>query len=164
VEQNMEERKMTIFGVGLKIFKPTIIYGLAALIITLIFPRIFLMTFLPSAAFNIMGGMLLGIGIAFLFISGVTVKKAIAEERLETTGTFSIVRNPLYFAWIAFVFTGSALATQAWLLFGMSVIAYYKFLHHIPEEESMLEETFGKEYLEYKKRVPSIVPNLKELI
>ncbi len=160
----MEERKMTIFGVGLKIFKPTIIYGLAALIITLIFPRIFLMTFLPSAAFNIMGGMLLGIGIAFLFISGVTVKKAIAEERLETTGTFSIVRNPLYFAWIAFVFTGSALATQAWLLFGMSVIAYYKFLHHIPEEESMLEETFGKEYLEYKKRVPSIVPNLKELI
>ncbi|WP_419781951.1 methyltransferase family protein [Maridesulfovibrio sp.] len=160
----MEERKMTIFGVGLKIFKPTIIYGLAALIITLIFPRIFLMTFLPSAAFNIMGGMLLGIGIAFLFISGVTVKKAIAEERLETTGTFSIVRNPLYFAWIAFVFTGSALATQAWLLFGMSVIAYYKFLHHIPEEENMLEETFGKEYLEYKKRVPSIVPNLKELI
>ncbi|WP_320006513.1 isoprenylcysteine carboxylmethyltransferase family protein [Maridesulfovibrio sp.] len=160
----MEERKMTVFGVGLKIFRPTIIYGLAALIITLIFPRIFLMTFLPSAAFNIMGGMLLGIGIAFLFISGVAVKKAVAEERLETTGTFSIVRNPLYFAWIAFILTGSALATQAWLLFGMSAIAYYKFLHHIPEEESMLEETFGKEYLEYKKRVPSIVPNLKELL
>ncbi|NDV27039.1 isoprenylcysteine carboxylmethyltransferase family protein [Desulfovibrio sp. JC010] len=160
----MEERKMTIFGVGLKIFKPTIIYGLAALIITLIFPRIFLMTFLPSAAFNILGGMLLGIGIAFLFISGVTVKKAVAEQRLETTGTFSIVRNPLYFAWIAFIFTGSAIATQAWLLFGMCGIAYYKFLHHIPEEENMLEEAFGKEYLEYKKQVPSIVPNLKEFL
>ncbi|WP_319777911.1 isoprenylcysteine carboxylmethyltransferase family protein [Maridesulfovibrio sp.] len=160
----MEERKMTIFGVGLKIFKPTIIYGLASLIITLIFPRIFLMTFLPSAAFNIMGGILLGIGIAFLFISGVTVKKAVTEQRLETTGTFAIVRNPLYFAWIAFIFTGSAIATQAWLLFGMSGIAYYKFLHHIPEEEIMLEEVFGKEYMEYKKRVPSIVPNLKELL
>lgn len=160
----MEERKMSIFGVGLKIFKPTIIYGLAALIITLIFPKIFLMTFLPSAAFNIMGGILLGIGIAFLFISGVTVKKAVAEERLETTGTFAIVRNPLYFAWIAFIFTGSALATQAWLLFGMCFVAYYKFLHHIPEEEAVLEEIFGKEYMDYKKKVPAIVPNLKELL
>ncbi|MFW5500256.1 MULTISPECIES: methyltransferase family protein [unclassified Maridesulfovibrio] len=160
----MEERKRSVFGVGLKIFKPTIIYGLASLIITLIFPKIFLMTFLPSAAFNILGGMLLGIGIAFLFISGVTVKKAVAEERLETTGTFGIVRNPLYFAWIAFIFTGSAIATQAWLLFGMSFVAYYKFLHHIPEEEAVLEELFGKEYMDYKKQVPSIVPNLKELL
>ncbi|WP_319763763.1 isoprenylcysteine carboxylmethyltransferase family protein [Maridesulfovibrio sp.] len=160
----MEERKMTIIGVGLKIFKPTIVYGLAALIITLIFPRIFLMTFLPGAAFNIMGGILLGIGIAFLFISGVTIKKAVHEQRLETTGTFAIVRNPLYFAWMAFIFPGSALATQAWLFFGMSVVAYYKFLHYIPEEESILEEAYGKDYLEYKKNVPSIVPNLKELL
>ena len=155
---------MTIIGVGLKIFKPTIVYGLAALIITLIFPRIFLMTFLPGAAFNIMGGILLGIGIAFLFISGVTIKKAVHEQRLETTGTFAIVRNPLYFAWMAFIFPGSALATQAWLFFGMSVVAYYKFLHYIPEEESILEEFYGREYLEYKKNVPSIVPNLKELL
>ncbi len=160
----MEEIKKDLFGVGPKIFKPTIIYGVACLIITLIFPKIFLMRFLPSAAFNITGGMLLGIGIAFLFISGTSMKKAIQEERLEKSGTFAIVRNPLYFAWMAFIFPGAAFASQAWLLFGMSFVAYYKFLQYIPEEETQLEEVYGKEYLDYKKEVPAIVPNLKELL
>lgn len=160
----MEKKIQSLFGVGPKIFRPTIIYCAAALIITLIFPRIFLMRFLPGAAFNIMGGILLGIGIAFLFISGTAMKKAVQAGRLETNGAFSIVRNPLYFAWIAFIFPGSALASQAWLLFGMSVIAYYKFLQYIPEEEAALEEVFGKEYLDYKKEVPPIVPNLKEIL
>lgn len=148
----METKKMNMYGVGPKIFRPTMIYCAASLIITLIFPKIFLMTFLPSAAFNIIGGILLGLGIAFLSISGIAMKKAVKEGRLEKTGTFAIVRNPLYFAWIAFIFTGSAVASQAWLLFGMCFVAYYKFLHHIPEEEAVLEETFGKEFIEYKKK------------
>ncbi|WP_432734618.1 methyltransferase family protein [Maridesulfovibrio sp. FT414] len=160
----MEDRKMDLYGVGPKIFKPTIIFGVAALVISLIFPRIFLMTFLPSAVFNILGGILLGLGLAFLFISGTAMKKAVAEERLEKSGTFAIVRNPLYFAWISFIFPGSAIASQAWLLFGMSFVAYYKFLQYIPEEEARLEEVFGKEYMDYKKEVPAIVPNMKELL
>lgn len=160
----MEEKKKILFGVGPKIFKPTIIYCVACLIITLIFPRIFLMRFLPGAAFNITGGILLGIGIAFLFISGTAVKKAVQKNRLEKSGTFAIVRNPLYFAWISFIFPGAAFASQAWLLFGMSFLAYYKFLQFIPEEEEQLEETFGREYIDYKKEVPAIVPNLKELL
>ncbi|CCO23323.1 methyltransferase family protein [Maridesulfovibrio hydrothermalis] len=160
----MEKPEMRKRGVGPKIFKPTFIYGVTVLIITLIFPEIFLMTFLPSAVFNITGGILLGLGMAFLFISGVAMKKAVTEGRLETSGTFSIVRNPLYFAWIAFVFPGSAVASQGWLLFGMSMVAYYKFLQHIPEEEATLEKHFGKKYLEYKKSVPAIVPNLRGIL
>ncbi|WP_320171943.1 isoprenylcysteine carboxylmethyltransferase family protein [Maridesulfovibrio sp.] len=160
----MEDGRIDIYGVGPRIFRPTAIYGIVVLAITLFFPRIFLMTFLPSAAFNILGGMLLGLGLAFLFISWVAVKKAVQENRLEKSGTFAIVRNPLYFAWIVFIFPGSAIATQSWLLFGMSVVAYYKFLQYIPEEEARLEEVFGKEYFEYKKNVPAIVPNMRELL
>ncbi|WP_027721843.1 methyltransferase family protein [Maridesulfovibrio zosterae] len=160
----MKIKTRTLYGVGPKIMKPTIIYCVVTLIITLIFPRLFLMTFLPSAVFNIIGGILLGIGIAILFIAGVEMKKALHEKKLEKTGMFAIIRNPLYFAWIAFVFTGSAIASQAWLLFGMSIVAYYKFLQHIPEEEADLEEIFGKEYIDYKKQVPAIVPNLREIL
>lgn len=160
----MEAKKINMYGVGPKIMKPTIIYCITVVIITLIFPRFFLMTFLPSAVFNITGGILLGLGIAFLFMSGIAMKKAVNEGRLEKSGTFAIVRNPLYFAWIAFIFTGSAVASQAWLLFGMCFVAYYKFLQYIPEEEAALEEIFGKEYLDYKKEVPAIVPDLKDLL
>lgn len=159
----MVEKRKNLFGVGPRIFRPTLIYCIAAIILTFIFPRIFLMTFLPSAIFNVFGGILLGLGIAFLFISATAMKKAVHEERLETSGTFAIIRNPLYFAWIAFIFTGSAVASQAWLLFGMCFVAYYNFLQFIPEEEALLEENFGKEYIEYKKQVPAIVPNIKEL-
>ncbi|SDK56859.1 Protein-S-isoprenylcysteine O-methyltransferase Ste14 [Maridesulfovibrio ferrireducens] len=157
----MEKQKVNFFGVGPKIIRPTIAYGIAATLLTLFYPELFLMNFISGTAFHIIGGIFLGFGIAFIFISGPAMKRAVSLGRLETTGTFAIVRNPLYFAWIAFIFPGSAIASQAWLLFGMSAIAFYLFIKLIPQEEAMLEETFGEEFLTYKKAVPAIIPSFK---
>ncbi|MBI9111805.1 isoprenylcysteine carboxylmethyltransferase family protein [Maridesulfovibrio ferrireducens] len=159
----MEKQKINYYGVGPKIMRPTVAYGIAATLLTLFYPKLFLMNFISGTAFHIAGGIFLGFGIAFIFISGPAMKRAVSSGKLETTGTFAVVRNPLYFAWIAFIFPGSAIASQAWLLFGMSAIAYYRFIKLIPQEEAMLDEAFGEEFLKYKKAVPAIIPCFKNI-
>ncbi|WP_367239134.1 isoprenylcysteine carboxylmethyltransferase family protein [Desulfovibrio sp. UCD-KL4C] len=86
-----------------------------------------------------------------------------SSGKLETTGIFAVVRNPLYCAWIVVLFPGLALVSQSWLIFGMPVIAYYKFTKLIPQEETVLEKIFGKEFINYKRNVPALIPCFKKI-
>jgi protein-S-isoprenylcysteine O-methyltransferase Ste14 len=76
-----------------------------------------------------------------------------SPEVLITTGPFRISRNPVYLAMEAILF-GSAvvMGTLVSFLFPVLFIAIIEVLF-IPDEERRLEELFGGEYREYKRRV-----------
>ena len=82
-----------------------------------------------------------------------TVKPFEKPSRLITKGPFSISRHPMYLGFTSVLFglavlLGSIIAFLPTLL--MIIILERKFIVY---EEKNLEETFGKEYLNYKKKV-----------
>lgn len=97
-------------------------------------------------------------GYAALGTSGVNKVAAIASE-LNTTGPYSIVRNPLYLGRIL-NFTGIAMLSGSLLfaviIFFLSVLIYERI--SIYEEEFLYKE-FGKDvHAEWAKEVPFLMP------
>ncbi|WP_026135592.1 methyltransferase family protein [Nafulsella turpanensis] len=78
-------------------------------------------------------------------------------EQLQTEGLLAYVRHPMY-AGTILVALGFWLyvPTTANLITSLSIVVY--ILIGIQLEERSLEEKFGTEYLEYKKRVPMLIP------
>ncbi len=72
---------------------------------------------------------------------------------LVTEGPFRYSRNPMYLGGVVFSF-GLAILLGSLVSFIFPVILFL-LLHflYIPQEEDRLKEMFGKEYLDYMKRV-----------
>ncbi len=81
---------------------------------------------------------------------------------LVVTGAFAYVRNPLYLGNI-FLYLGIGIMSMALFPY-LQIIALiffyiqYKFI--IDEEEKYLEKTFGKQYDDYRNKVPRLIPRL----
>lgn len=85
-------------------------------------------------------------------------KEGLTINRLITSGTYGIVRHPLYLAGIV-LFTFAPDMTRNWLTVAVLADAY--FIYGAVAEEKKLIERFGDEYLHYMQRVPMFVPGLK---
>ena len=98
-------------------------------------------------------------GYAALGTSGNQKRGAVAAE-LNTTGPYSVVRNPLYVGRIV-NFTGIAMLTGSWvygaLIFLISVLIYERISVY---EEEFLREKFGPAHAEWAARVPALLPRL----
>ena len=81
-------------------------------------------------------------------------------QRLQTGGILAHIRHPLYTATILIVIGyflyDSRLAT---LVTAVCVLVYLPI--GIYFEEKKLIKTYGEEYLDYKERVPSLIPSIK---
>lgn len=71
---------------------------------------------------------------------------------LQTTGVYGLVRHPIYFGWILFVF-GAPHMTLTRFVFACVSTAYLAAA--IPFEERGLLDTFGPDYAAYQDRVRS---------
>lgn len=158
-----QEFKMPIFGVG-----P--IYVITCLILTIAGICLHLngyiyqgeirkgkIFFIIAAIFMI----LLGI---YLWIQAVIVQKInkkVTEKKLITTGVYSIVRNPVYSAFI-FIFTGLLLFTANYILLILPFV-FWAFLTILMKntEEKWLKNEFGKEYEVYLKKVNRVIPRIR---
>jgi protein-S-isoprenylcysteine O-methyltransferase Ste14 len=92
--------------------------------------------------------------------SGRNTKSQIADT-LNTTGIYSIVRNPLYLGNF-FMMLGVVSFVRLWwadLVFCLLFCVYYERI--IIAEETFLESKFGVEYLEYARRTPAFFPRFK---
>ncbi len=92
------------------------------------------------------------------------MKKVFGSRREKpgviTTGVFRIVRHPIYTGAILF-YLGSTLITLsiASAAFWLLITGFYIFICRY--EERILTETFGNDYLEYKKKTGMLFPKLK---
>lgn len=82
----------------------------------------------------------------------------IIENKLITTGVYSVVRNPIYSAF-SFVLTGVLLIYGNLYLFPLSLLywALLTIMMRATEEKWLLEQ-FGDEYRDYCKRVNRCIP------
>lgn len=106
-----------------------------------------------------------GLGIRIITIghtprktSGRNTKHQVAES-LNTTGIYSIVRNPLYLGNF-FMGLGIALFPGLWYLTLIYVLAFWLYYERIIfAEEAFLREKFGEVYLEWANRTPVFIPS-----
>lgn len=156
----MKKNTLPVFGVG-----P--IYAVSCLLLTVF--GLFLkkkgflnggdLPGLKSEAMRI-GFMLIFIGVA-LWIYAVLIQrisKEISSGHLVTIGIYSIVRNPIYLAFLC-VCTGILVTAHNVYLLIIPVVLYI-FLTVLMKqtEEKWLLDKFGSEYIEYCKHVNRVIP------
>ncbi len=99
-------------------------------------------------------------GHAALGTSGVTKKTAVAAE-LNTTGPYSLVRNPLYVGRIL-NFTGIAMLSGSWefamFVMFVSILVYERISVY---EEAFLLREFPEDHAKWAKNVPFLLPRLR---
>ena len=79
-------------------------------------------------------------------------------DMLNTTGIYSIVRNPLYLG-NAVIALGLVMAIKVWWLAAIVVLAGFLYLERIiAAEEEFLAERFGAEYTRWVERTPAFIP------
>jgi protein-S-isoprenylcysteine O-methyltransferase Ste14 len=115
---------------------------------------------MPGGLAVIFGNLLFLSGIGIIAVSFAQMRKAKTNiepwkptTAILDTGLYGMSRNPIYLAMILIYFGLSLLFNSIWFLpflpFCILIIHYGVILR----EEKYLEEKFGEEYLDYKKRV-----------
>jgi len=82
-------------------------------------------------------------------------------DALNTSGIYSIVRNPLYIANF-FIFSGLAVVFSNWItliVFALCLILQYYFIIHA--EEEFLKKKYSRDYEDYCRKVNRIFPRFK---
>ena len=89
--------------------------------------------------------------------SGRNTRRQIADT-LNTTGPYSLVRNPLYLGNF-FMGLGPALFPGMWWLTLIYVLVFWLYYERIIfAEEAFLREKFGQSFLDWAARTPAFVP------
>lgn len=155
-----KEFKMPTFGVG-----P--LYVITCFALTIVGISLHLKGYLYKGELSkgkilfITTGILLILFGIYLWIQAVIVQKInrkVRENKLITTGIYSVVRNPIYSAFI-FIFTGVLLLAANYILLILPFI-YWAILTILMKntEEKWLKNEFGKEYEIYLKEVNRVIP------
>jgi protein-S-isoprenylcysteine O-methyltransferase Ste14 len=93
--------------------------------------------------------------------SGRNTKRQRADV-LNTTGMYSIVRHPLYLGNFL-IFLGIALFTQSFWFALTGIMVYWLYYERIIfAEEAFLRQKFGREFEEWAKTTPLIVPDIRK--
>ena len=151
---------MTIFGIGPKLLGFSLAYSIIPAALTMAYPGFFVVTSAPGV-FNFVGIILLAIGIPLWLLSIFPLLKGFTQGKLCTTGVYSIVRNPMYSAFIVFIVPAVTLFIRSWIMLTIPMVMYLIFKKLIRAEELYLEGQFGEEYLKYKSAVNSLIPSVK---
>ncbi|HEY5552463.1 MAG TPA: isoprenylcysteine carboxylmethyltransferase family protein [Opitutaceae bacterium] len=77
------------------------------------------------------------------------------QLKFVTPGPYKLVRHPLYVGWL-FAFWCTPTMTVAHLVFAIATTAY--ILVAIQLEERDLVDVHGRDYIEYRKRTPMLIP------
>lgn len=120
---------------------------------------IFLNDFVPFLIRLILFILVIISAITFIMVSHRALFKSHeAPNSLITNGILGYVRNPMYFGilliYVAFIFLSISLIS-----IGLFVIIFLVYNWMVNFEEQILENMYGKEYFEYRKKVPKFIPN-----
>jgi len=156
------KKQMTKWGVGPKFTFISLSYAVVIVLINYIFfPTLTIP--IPRVLSLVLGIILIIIGVPIFLIPGLILHKYFDEGKLATKGVFAHFRHPIYGSWIVFIVPGIILIFNSLLGLTIPLFMYVIFKVLIKEEEEYLEEKFGEEYFEYKRKVGSIFPKLRTL-
>ena len=79
------------------------------------------------------------------------------NHQLVDTGIYSIIRHPIYLR-ILMVSAGLPLLFRSWLFLPALLLGSLFAAYRIGREETLLAETFGKDYTNYCKRTRRLIP------
>ena len=82
-------------------------------------------------------------------------------ETLNTTGMYSIVRNPLYLANFLNVLGGALFIGVYWLVLIVIIGFWWYYECIVFAEEEFLRKKFGAVFLEWADKIPVFIPNFK---
>ena len=82
---------------------------------------------------------------------------AYEAPKFHTPGMYRFVRHPLYVGWLM-IFWAAPTMTAAHLIFALVTTAY--ILVAIQLEERDLLDAFGRDYAEYRRRTPMLIPRI----
>ena len=107
-----------------------------------------------------LGNLLALLGIAVIYIIYLQMKRAKTNiepwkptTKILDTGLYAVSRNPIYLGMILIYLGITFLANSLWFLPFLPIVLAIIHYGVILREEKYLEEKFGDDYLDYKKRV-----------
>lgn len=152
---------MTILGIGPKLFCTTAALAAPLFAFHYWYYPLFAIQAGPRWLLPTVGSFLIAMGLPFWIVGVRAMRKRFNERVLATDGMYRVCRHPLYALWIAVFLPGILAFFRSWLLFAVPVITYAVFRVLIRHEETWLEEEFGQEYVDYKKRVNALFPTFQ---
>lgn len=144
-------------GVGPRIILLTSPFLLAAIISEIWIEAFFEIPLLNNAPVKIAGWIWLFIGIVLFISSMVQFSRNFPKGNLLQTGMYAFSRNPIYSCWILFILPSLWLMLNNWLFLLSAAVMCVSTLILVKEEEVQLLKIFGKQYVEYRKRIGCII-------
>lgn len=151
-------KKMSIIGIGHKLFGGTFLFFILSSILTIKYTWIFKITIYDTFLINAVAVIMIVSGGLFYGVSLKVFLEDFKKGALVKRGTFSMCRNPIYASWVLFFIPAIGLLLNSWIIASSSLCMYILLKKMIKEEEGYLEETFGEEYIIYKNSVNMIIP------
>ena len=155
-----KEQKLPLFGIG-----PYLVFAMALLtFVGIILSGNVLRSGIVSGVwiivFGAVGGSLIVIGAFVWFIGALRsdMDESITENRLQTSGIYSYVRNPMYSGWWMIIAGVGLMRHNLWLVVIPVINWIIMTIVLINTEEKWLLDLYGAEYEDYKKRVNRCIP------
>ncbi len=155
-----EGQKLPLFGIGPYMISAMVVVTLAGLAMVFFVLKTGQLSGIWRSVFMIAGIALMILGMLIWYIGAVRsgMDKNITENKLKTDGIYAWVRNPMYSGiWI--LITGSAIMScNVWIL-AVPVVNWLIMTIILKNtEEKWLDDLYGDEYRDYKKRVNRCIP------
>ena len=144
---------MKITGAAPKIAIPTIIYMFIAIIFDKLEYPLFKITLYNYSTLVVIGVIMVIIGVSMVVAVQGKLRKSFYSGLLMKDGLYKILRNPMYDAYLIFVFPGLSLLLNSWLVMTTFIVNFILLQIFIREEYRYLENKFGVEYKSYLNNV-----------
>ncbi|MBI2012474.1 isoprenylcysteine carboxylmethyltransferase family protein [Candidatus Curtissbacteria bacterium] len=92
-----------------------------------------------------------------------TPSPIIPTQKLVIDGPYAYCRNPMYLGVVVWIYGLGVILNSISFIFAGFIIPSLYLIYVKLVEEKELEKRFGKKYLEYKKKVPFLIPTFRKI-
>lgn len=151
---------MSRWGIGPAFTISSLLYGGLVIAFAGYYAPGWRLAFIPETVTTLGGSILTVAGLVLFTAAVVPLSRAYKHGTLETGGVYAYVRHPIYGAFICLIVPGIVIVTRSVPALSVPIFMYLVFHRLIWAEEQYLEEKFGEEYIEYRRRVGALLPKM----